>query len=172
MIGICYSNKLLAQWQSPYEVLRKTGKVNYEIDMKDKKKRKKIFHVNMLKKWHQPDAKSFWTTEEVESASEEEESIPTWKGECGTVPVISTNLTEQQREQLLKMLAEFESVTSGQVGRTSSCQHRINLKETLPVRQQPYRLPHMYRNAVEKEIEEMIKEGVIEPATVNGLHQW
>ena len=44
------SNKLLAQWQGPYDVLRKTGKVNYEIDMmKDKKKEKKIFHVNMLK---------------------------------------------------------------------------------------------------------------------------
>ena len=81
-----------------------------------------------------------------------------------TVPVISTKLTEQQREQLLKMLAEFESVMSGQVGRTSSCQHHIHFKETLPVRQQPYRLPHMYRNAVEKEIEKMIKEGVIEPA--------
>ena len=37
------SNKLLAQWQGPYYVLRKTGKVNYEIDMKDKKKRKKSF---------------------------------------------------------------------------------------------------------------------------------
>ena len=37
------SNKLLAQWQGPYEVLRKTGKVNYEIDMKDKKKRKRSF---------------------------------------------------------------------------------------------------------------------------------
>ena len=35
------SNKLLVQWQGPYDVLRKTGKVNYEINMKDKKKRKK-----------------------------------------------------------------------------------------------------------------------------------
>ena len=37
------SNKLFVQWQGPYYVLRKTGKVNYEIDMKDKKKRKKSF---------------------------------------------------------------------------------------------------------------------------------
>ena len=89
----------------------------------------------MLKKWHPPDAKSFWTSEEVESAPEGEESIPTWKGEYGTVPVITTQLTEQQREQLLKMLTEFKSVMSGKVGRTSSCQHRINLKETISVRQ-------------------------------------
>ena len=39
------SNKLLAQWQGPYYVLCKKGKVNYEISMKDKKKRKQIFHV-------------------------------------------------------------------------------------------------------------------------------
>ena len=114
-------------------MLRKTRKVNYEIDMKDKKKRRKIFHVNMLKKWHPPDAKSFWTSEEVESAPEEEESIPTWKGEYGAVPIISTQLTEQQREQLLNMLIEFKSIMSGKVRRTLSCQHRIHLKETIPV---------------------------------------
>ena len=56
------------------------------------------------------------------------------------------------------MLAEFESVMSRKIGRTSSCQHRINFKEALSVQPQPYCLPHMYRNAVEKEIEEMIKE--------------
>lgn len=158
------SNKLLAQWQGPYCVLHKTGKVNYEIDMEDKKKRRKIFHVNMLKKWYPSEATSFWAVEEAESDLDEEESIPTWKGECGAVPTISTKLTEQQKEQLLKMLVEFKTVMSGKVGRTSSCQHLIHLKEALPVRQQPYRLPHMYKDAVEKEIDEMIKEGVIEPA--------
>lgn len=129
------SNKLLAQWQGPYCVLRKTGKVNYEIDMKDKKKRRKIFHVNMLKKWYPSEATSFWAVEEAKSDLDEEESIPTWKGECGAVPTISTKLTEQQKEQLLKMLVEFKTVMSGKVGRTSSCQHHIHLKEALPVRQ-------------------------------------
>ena len=31
------SNKLLAQWQGPYCVSRKVGKVNYEIDMPNKR---------------------------------------------------------------------------------------------------------------------------------------
>ena len=44
------SNKLLAQWQGPYRVTRKVGKVDYEIDMPNKRNRKKVFHVNMLKK--------------------------------------------------------------------------------------------------------------------------
>ena len=43
------SNKLLADWQGPYCVIRKVGKANYEIDMPNKRKRRKVFHVNMLK---------------------------------------------------------------------------------------------------------------------------
>ena len=80
----------------------------------------------MLKKWHPPDAKSFWTIEEVESAPEEEESILTWKGKCGSNKYQVKRATE--REQLLKMPADFKSVMSGKVGRTLSCQHHINLK--------------------------------------------
>ena len=45
------TNELLAQWQGPYQVLRKVGKTNYEIPIKKgNRKRKKIFHINMLKK--------------------------------------------------------------------------------------------------------------------------
>ena len=43
------SNKSLAHWQGPYYVIRKVGRVSYEIDMPNKRKRRKVFHVNMLK---------------------------------------------------------------------------------------------------------------------------
>ena len=52
--------KLLAQWQGPYTVVRKVGKVNYELYMPDKRKKKAIFHINMLKKWHRPDSTCLW----------------------------------------------------------------------------------------------------------------
>ena len=74
------SNKLLAQWQGPYPVACKVGKVDYEIDMPNKRNRKKVFHVNMLKKWQLPEATSFWTTEES-LEPDEADSIPTWRHE-------------------------------------------------------------------------------------------
>ena len=40
-------SKLLAQWQGPYEVLRKVGKVNYEVLMAGRGKKKQIFHINI-----------------------------------------------------------------------------------------------------------------------------
>ena len=42
------SNKMKAQWQDPYPVVRKVGLVDYEVDMVDRQKRKRIFHINML----------------------------------------------------------------------------------------------------------------------------
>ena len=48
------TNKLKAKWQGPYTVTKRLGTVNYEIDMKDKGKRFRVFHINLLRKWHMP----------------------------------------------------------------------------------------------------------------------
>ena len=41
------TSKFTAQWQGPYQVSKVVGKVNYLVDMDDRKKRKRIFHVNI-----------------------------------------------------------------------------------------------------------------------------
>ena len=43
------TDKLLAQWQGPYLVVKREGKVTYQIDMHNRRKRRRVFHVNMLK---------------------------------------------------------------------------------------------------------------------------
>ena len=47
------TKKFVAQWQGPYQVTRRTGKVNYEIRMSDKGGRKQVFHINHLRKWQE-----------------------------------------------------------------------------------------------------------------------
>ena len=85
------SNKLLAQWQGPYRVLQKVGEVDYKVHMPDKRKRKTKFHVNMLKRWRQPEAICMWA---VKVDQEEEENVPSWRGEKGKPPSVGTQLTE------------------------------------------------------------------------------
>ena len=46
------TNKLIAQLQGPYQVIKKISNVNYQIDMHDRWKRKSIFHVNMFHPWY------------------------------------------------------------------------------------------------------------------------
>ena len=42
-------SKLLAQWQGPYQVVKCMGKVTYMVDIHDHRKRRRVFHVDMLK---------------------------------------------------------------------------------------------------------------------------
>ena len=44
-----------AAWQGPYITIQKIEDVNYVIDMDDKKKRQRIFNINMLIPWNTAD---------------------------------------------------------------------------------------------------------------------
>ena len=44
-------------------------------------------------------------------------------------------------------------------------EHHIGTGLDQPVRLPPYRLPHAYREAVKKELQEMLSSGIIEPSS-------
>jgi hypothetical protein len=46
------ANKLLLQWKGPYKVLGKVSPVNYKIQLGSKQK---VYHVNMLREYHERD---------------------------------------------------------------------------------------------------------------------
>lgn len=72
--------KLEAQWQGPYKISKVVGRVNYLVHLHDKRKSKRIFHVNMLREWHSPLSNAYLT----QAGEDEEEEIPSWKEEGGT----------------------------------------------------------------------------------------
>ena len=67
------TEKLLAKWKGPYNVIRKVGKVNYELEMTDGRKGQKLFHVNMLKKWNKPEEMF------VNQISDKQEEVPCYQ---------------------------------------------------------------------------------------------
>lgn len=69
------SNKLLAQWQGPYRVIKRMSKVNYLIDMPHRRKKKQVYHINLLKKWESPCALGLTVCE-----VDEESELPDWRG--------------------------------------------------------------------------------------------
>ena len=159
------SNKLLAQWQGPYQVLQRMGKVTYLIDMQDKKKRKRIFHVNMLKDYHVREGAGDQVSCFSEEYQEDELEIPSWRGgESEKIVRMGEELDSKQRAELTELLiGKFARVMSDKPGRTSLYEHRIETDNAKPVRSPPYRLPHAYRERVRKELIDMEKGGIIEP---------
>ena len=56
------------------------GKVNYKVDMKDQKKRHRVFHINMLQKLHVPTNIVYLAQESAEDAKD---NMPTWEDGMG-----------------------------------------------------------------------------------------
>ncbi|KAJ1218547.1 hypothetical protein NDU88_006125 [Pleurodeles waltl] len=48
-------NKLLAPWQGPYKILEKVTPVTYKIEIPTGSGRDQIYHINLLKVWHEPE---------------------------------------------------------------------------------------------------------------------
>ena len=95
----------------------------------------------------------------------ESEDFPNWKvtGKVGQ-PKLGEQLSEKERGDLQKVMNEFSDVLQGTPGRTKLTKHSINTGSARPVRLSPYRIPHAYREAVQKELKEMTVAGVIEPS--------
>ena len=131
------------------------------VDMHDHKKRWRVFHVNMLKEFqvHRA-AESSYFADDVESESDE---VLFWQeGDPQDQPVIGEQLTEEQVLKLQKILKEFDQVLQNQPGRTGLAEHKIETGSARPVWLPPYRLPQAYWDSVREELQEMLKQDIIE----------
>ena len=138
------TNKLVAQWRGPYAVVQHLGKVNYETEMADKQKKKRILHINMLWKWHIP-LDLACSAFEVMEDSEESEDLVDWDGSCSSAeeekPLVSEKLDEQQQAELEELLRELKDVLRSEPGRTTWTEHCIDAEGARPIKQTPYRIP-------------------------------
>lgn len=106
------SSKLLAQWQGPYRVEKKVSRVDYLIQMPQRRKKKQIFHI---KKWES-------RAEDVAVCMEEgeDDDFPEWRGSCEPQPqpMFGEQLTEKQKKELEEIMDEFADVLRGRPGQT------------------------------------------------------
>ena len=157
------TSKFTAQWQGPYQVLKAFGEVNYLIDMGNRKKSKRIFHVNMLKKWQVQESTGYLMKEVGEE--EDEEEILTWDGGEDGKPKMGEQLTPIQKQELNVLLKKYEAVLQKLPGQTKLTEHTINTGDIQPVRLPPYHIPQAYRVKEEEEIKEMLAHKIITPSS-------
>ena len=128
------THKLRAQWQGPYTIVRKFGEANYVVDMKDKGKRYRTFHINMLKRWHEPNHpqdRVLYT-----STPDADEELPSWDDAGAADPAIGEQLSREQQQSLKQLTREFRDVFNNAPGRTVLAEHTIQTGVAKPVQQQ------------------------------------
>lgn len=119
------TNKLLAQWQGPYTIVQKMGKVTYVVHMYDRRKSHRTFHVNMLRKWHTPVHTSMMAEDVSEFGAEED--VAFWK-EGGSLakPRVGEKLSSLQKKEIESLLGEYADIFRDTPGRTTLAQHHTS----------------------------------------------
>ena len=74
-------------------------------------------------------------------------------------------LSNYQRQQLQQIMTEFSKVLQNKPGRTKLVEHKIETDTSCPKTLPPYRLPQAYQGSVQKEIQEMSEQNIIEPSS-------
>ena len=154
------TNKLLAEWQGPYPIIARLGRVVYEVDIGGSRRRKRRFNINMLREWVALKEDALL----AEDVNAKDDDIVLWERNSVDPPTFNEYLSTQPAKELQVLLRQFSDVLGPEPGRTHIIEHCIDTDNASPIKLPPYRLPHAYCDAVNEELEEMEKAGTLEPS--------
>ncbi|XP_041440518.1 uncharacterized protein LOC121400717 [Xenopus laevis] len=147
-------SKFLAKWQGPFEVMEKSGEVNYKIHQPGKRKPVQIYHVNLLKPWKDRESLTAESAILYAKTFSKQPLIPEVK--------IAETLSGVQKQEVKEFLMRNREVFSEHPGHTSIVEHDIVTNPGDHVKLKPYRIPEARRQVVAEEVKKMLDLGVIE----------
>lgn len=78
--------------------------------------------------------------------------------------VSEAQLPKEEKQQLLQILQNNPRVCTQRTGKTKLLQHRIYTTSQVPIKQKPYRLSPVKQQVMEEQLEQMLREGIVEPS--------
>ena len=161
----CSANKLRSAWQGPFPIVRQVSPVDYEVDTGRHRKRLRIFHVNLLRKWKDRDKVAFYAQAYIFGEEDIDDYLPkrnpteTWEDIH-----ISENLTSNEKKQIRELANKYSSIFSDVPTATNTAVHDVKTGDAKPVRTRPYRLPECQKEPVHQHILELADAKIVEPA--------
>ena len=77
------------------------------------------------------------------------------------------HLTPEQQGQLTELIGEYPSLFSDAPSRTNVMSHDVEVGDTVPIKQHPYRMNPLKSKEMKKEIQYMLDNDIIEPSQSN-----
>nr|XP_027212302.1 uncharacterized protein LOC113805498 [Penaeus vannamei] len=171
---------LTAKYQGPFKVLEKINDINYVIATPGRRKKKKVVHINLLKKYHprRPEAASalcaiFVPEERGDTAASPEMESDFDVGDVGFKLQNSdilknpnskiSHLSHEQQQDILCVLQQFSDVLGDIPRQTHLVTHDVKLVDgAIPVKQAPYRMSPYKAKIMEEEVSFLLKNGLAE----------
>jgi len=148
---------LHAKYHGPYEIVERLGVVDYVVATHDRRKTRRVCHVNLLKPYREIDNAMFPPVDigHVNVVETEE------KLENSNDPLKHLQ-DEEQKSSLQALLTDFEDIFSDVPGQTTLTEHNITLQvDAKPYRCLPYRLSPDKAEFVKQELADLKRQGII-----------
>ena len=171
---------LQAKFSGPYTVLKKLNSVDYVISTPDRRKTKRVCHVNMINPYHEREPVVAVSCLKLAGPVEAEEKgvdlVEEYLAKMALTPIRNSevvadldsklaHLTELQKQDIMDLIQEHRDSFGDVPSRTTVMEHDIVLQEgATPVKQHPYRLNPSKAAALRKEIQYMLDNDLIEPS--------
>ncbi|GFX47839.1 retrovirus-related Pol polyprotein from transposon 412 [Trichonephila clavipes] len=162
-------NKLSVQWVGPGEIVQHFSETNYVVKFPEKDKIH-VYHVNMLKPYHQREENINLLCINPLKHDEEEDisSLELENERSGWSKIISdvqlnSKLSQIQRGQFKELLYEYSNLFSNIPGCTYLAEHDIELESERAIVAKPYRMSPRQIEILKSEVNKMLELKKIEP---------
>jgi hypothetical protein len=155
-----------AKYQGPYKIIGKLGPVDYVIATPNKRRPQRVCHVNMLKAYVERDWKTVLLNVCLPVPDDTDHEFITDFDLATTDKNDAFNLShieDPNRAELQQLLSSYSDIFNDVPGKTTLCSHKIEIKPgARPIKLAPYRANPEKADQIRKELDQMIKMGVIE----------
>ena len=187
-------NPLQAKYSGPYKVVKKISDTNYLVKTPDRRKETQVCHINMLKAYHEKPKPELVTLNNrlgLESpthstdcvgqvAEKEEDTESEVRLENDQQPIklqnsqilndLGTKLSHVplvQRKELAEVITQYKEVFPDVPSKTNLIEHDVDVGDSALIKQHPYRVSPMKKELLDKEVQYMLKNDIIEESQSN-----
>ena len=163
MVLMPIPGQLKAQYVGPYRISGKVGKLNYVLETPNRRKKQSVCHVNMLKLFHrrEPTPVSLLNTSDEPSVDLRSEWPMDNSKALSNLPSILGHLPDDDIDGLSGLILKYPEIFKDTPGRTSLIEHEVDVGDSPPIRQPPYRLNPEKAKLVKREVNYMLNYGLI-----------
>ena len=187
-------NPLQAKYSGPYKVVKKISDTNYLVKTPDRRKETQVCHINMLKAYHEkpkPELVTLNNRPGLESpahskdcigqvAEKEEDTESEVRSGNDQQPIklqnsqilndLGTKLSHLplvQRKELAEVITQYMEVFPDVPSKTNLIEHDVDVGDSAPIKQHPYRVSPMKKELLDKEVQYMLKNDIMEESQSN-----
>uniref|UniRef100_H3BXP7 Gypsy retrotransposon integrase-like protein 1 n=1 Tax=Tetraodon nigroviridis TaxID=99883 RepID=H3BXP7_TETNG len=174
-------SSLQARYSGPYLVEKKVGDRDYLIATPDRRRRSRLCHVNMLKPYVEREARPVCSPapsqrvslaahvkEELSSAELDNKSFSAalTQGKflnseaLKNLPLLWSHLDNSQQADVLSLIQSHRSLFADIPSQTQVLCHDIDVGDSRPIKQHPYRVNPDKRGRLKKQVEYMVEHEI------------